>query len=130
MTHCVEIEKVRGCDLVSLLTSPKSKCEGLFIDCQILGKEETQALVRAMESHVEHVHIGDEVTLDIEALAEYSGQGVCKKVVLWCPSLAEAPLSWRPMYHELSRAVEEMRWARSRNWRVEKHDTGILLNRN
>ena len=30
-----------------------------------------------MESRVEEVMLSDEVTLDIEALAEYSGTGVC-----------------------------------------------------
>jgi len=133
VTGIVEIQNVTGCDLVSILTS--LKCKVLVIYSQSLGSEESQALVQAMETGVKFVRLcGEEVTLDIEALAEYSGQGVCKRVVLRCPLLAEPRLSnvvqWRPMYHKLSRAVEEMSWARSRNWRVENYKDGMLLKRN
>ena len=48
------------------------------------GREETQGLLQAMESGVEKAWLGFknvkqeyEVTLDIKALTEYSGQGVC-----------------------------------------------------
>ena len=74
----LHISNVSGCDLVSLLTS--LKCQELIIHRQTLGREETQALVRAMESDVERVRLNVEVTLDIEALTEYSGQGVCRRV--------------------------------------------------
>ena len=61
-----------------------------------------------MESGVEKVWLKVEVTLDIEALTEYSGQGVCRKVELYGDTS--------------TRYREEMRtWARRRNWRV----TGI-----
>ena len=69
VTRRLNIEKVSGCDLVSLLSS--LKCGNLTIYDQSLGREETQALVQAMESRVEKVELGNEVTLDIDTLIEY-----------------------------------------------------------
>ena len=47
--------------------------------------------------------LGDEVTLDIEALVEYSGEGVCKEIELNNSTMV--------------RYIEELRtWARSKNW--------------
>jgi len=80
LTNYLAISNVRGCDLVSLLNS--LKCENLYIFNQSLGREETQALVQAMESSVEEVGLGKGVTLDLETLVEYSGQGVCRQVEL------------------------------------------------
>ena len=76
LTSDLVIQNVSGFDLVSLLSS--LKCKELFIGRQSLGREETQALVRAMESGVDWVWLHKEVTLDIEALTEYSGQGTCR----------------------------------------------------
>ena len=80
-TRYFQITNVSGCDLVSILTS--LKCETLFISMQSLEREETRALVQAMESVVEMLWLYDEATLDIEALSEYSGQGVCRRVTLY-----------------------------------------------
>ena len=103
VTRDLYIQNVSGFDLVSILTS--LKCQHLGIWSQSLGREETQALVQAMESRVEIVRLWKEVTLDIEAWAKYSGQGVCRMVEL---SLDTAP-----------RYREEMRtWAKIRKWRV------------
>ena len=74
VTETLLIEDVNGCDLVTLLDSVK--CGGLSINTQSLGREETQALVRALESRVEEMRLYD-VELDIEALTEYSGLGRC-----------------------------------------------------
>ena len=65
---------------MTILTS--LKCGVLTISSQSLGREETQALVAAMESHVERVALKNAVTLDIETLTRYSGQGVCKRLTL------------------------------------------------
>ena len=46
----LSISNVSGCDLASLLTS--IKCQVLTIRNQSLGREETKALLRAMESSV------------------------------------------------------------------------------
>ena len=103
----LNIVNVTGCDLVSLVSC--LKCQKLDIKSQRLGREETQALVQAMESGVEKVVLllDDEVTLDMEALAEYSGQGVCRMV-----GLGDTATRYRG---------ELVTWARSRNWRVKEY---------
>ena len=108
VTFRLSIRNVSGCDLVSILSS--AKCEFLYIYGQSLGSEETRALVQAMESGVEEVRLTNGVTLDIEALTEYSGQGVCRNVELFLDESYTA-----------DRYREGMRtWARSRNWRVSE----------
>jgi len=113
VTSELRIQNVSGCDLVSLLSS--LKCEELTIHSQSLGREETQALVQSMESGVKRVRLSGEVTLDMETLAEYSGQGACRSVWVW-RSIADK--YW-----------EDLRtWARGRNWRIElKSKTQIVL---
>ena len=60
-----------------------------------------------MQSGVEVVMLWDDVTLDMDALSEYSGQGVCREVSLW--------------YDTAARYKEELKqWAGNRNWRVTK----------
>ena len=104
VTNYLSINNVSGCDLVTILSSVK--CHLLIIIRQSLGREETRALVQAMESGVTEVRLYDEVTLDIETLTEYSGQGVCREVVI--------------MGDTAGRYREKMRtWANSRNWRLE-----------
>ena len=88
-------------DLGNLLTS--LKCKELHIARQSLGREETRALVQAIESSVE------KVMLDIEALTEYGGQGQCMKVLLDYARTAD-------------RYGEEIRsWAKSINWAVDNY---------
>ena len=58
-----------------------------------------------MESGVQEVALQKEVTLDIKAFTEYSGQGFCCTVTLRYDSAAK--------YGE-----ELWTWARIRNWRV------------
>ena len=107
VTGCLHFGNLHNCDLVGLFKSLSPKCTRLYIKNQSLGREETQALVQAMESRVELVMLWGESSLDIEALAKYSGQGVCREVRLE----DEAATGYR----------EEMRtWTRSTNWRVAK----------
>ena len=82
VTGGVIIRNVCGCDLVSIFTS--LKCVLLSINDQSFGKEETRALVQAMDSRVGMVELGKygEVTLDIGVLTEYNGQGMCIEVLL------------------------------------------------
>ena len=93
----VDISK---CDLIPILLV-KLKCELLIISKQSLSTEETRALVLAMESGVEEVWLGveGEVSLDIMALTQYSGQGDCRKV-LFCNTTADSYMeklrSWQP----------------------------------
>ena len=106
VTRCLSIGNVSGCDLVSILNI--IKFYDLHIHRQTLGREETQALVQAMESRVVRVMLVDAVTMDIDALAEYSGQGVCKSIVL--------------CQYTVDTCKEElMTWARRRNWSVVTH---------
>ena len=64
VTRRLNIRNVSGRGLVSLLRS--LKCEYLFISRQSLGRKETRALVRAMESGVKDMTLGGKVTLDRE----------------------------------------------------------------
>ena len=100
----VSIKNILGGDLITILDSVKSK-EVLSITRQSLGSDETRALVCAMESRVELVMLNHELTLDIKALMEYSGQGNCGGV--WCYSDTAA------RYREQLRT-----WATGRNWEV------------
>ena len=107
VTGFLSIETDTGLDLVNILSSV-SKIETITISTTStfgsheLGREETQALVRAMEDSVEGVTLYGE--LDTEALAEYSGQGACRQV---------------EFYHMKTSYKEELRTlVRNRNWRV------------
>ena len=82
-TNGVNIQNIRGCDLVTILDSVKSY--GLGIYGQSLDSEETQALVRAMESRVKRVYLGiwGRATLNTSALTMYSGQGMCMEWVCY-----------------------------------------------
>ena len=113
VTSFLRIENViGGQQIVSLLTN--LKCDGLSIDRQSLGREETQALVQAMLSGVEWVSLWEKVTLDVEAPAEYSGQGVCRQVRLFGDTAA--------------RYKEELRtWASNRNWRVTADTDDLFI---
>ena len=73
-TSNVHIDRVTGCDLVAIFDS--LLCRDLRMDNQKLGKDETQALVRAMETRLEQVYLSN-VDIDIEALTKYRGRGVC-----------------------------------------------------
>ena len=68
---------------------------------QSLGREETQALVQAMESRVQVVTFGvkGEMKLYINVLTEYSGQGKCREM----------------MCNE-AHSEELETWAKSQNW--------------
>ena len=103
VTGYVTISNVSGCDLVTILDSVRSK--KMEISRQSLDSEETQALVQAMESRVEGVDLGREVTLDIRDLIEYSGQGKCSDVVCYRDTA--------PRYMEQLRT-----WTKSKNWTV------------
>ena len=113
VTRSVSICNVSNCDLVSILDSVKSV--ELNISRQTLSSEETRALVRAMETGVELVVLGrgGEMSLDIRALTQYSGQGKCEWVSC----------------HYADKYREEVRaWARRINWTVlADMDDGIII---
>ena len=98
-----DIRNVSGCDLVTILDNVKS--EQLYIWRQSLGSEETQAMVRAMESGVEEGDLYAGVKLDIGDLIKYNGQGKCERVECFGETV--------------TRYSEQLRtWATSRNWEV------------
>ena len=116
VTEQVNIRNVTGFrfHLMTLLDGVKSKM--LMITRQKLGSEETRALVRAMESHVEKVSLGAGVTFDINVLIEYSGQGKCRE--LWCHKAIIT----------LARYRELRTWATSRNWEVTRtEDMNVVM---
>ncbi len=106
VTSNVHIENVSGCDFRTILNSVR--CERLYITRQSLGSEETQALVRAMESRVSELELNggcSTMTLDINTLTSYNGLGKCTKVKCYNNTA-----------HKYRKELRT--WARSRNWRV------------
>ena len=121
-TVLLELKDVSGCDLVRLLDNAlllKDANEGLFISEMSLGTEETKALVRAMETRVEKVTLGDrgEICLDIGALMKYSGKGKCANLAL-CNQTA-------------SKYKKDITtWGENRGWIVDTDNYNFLLEKN
>ena len=113
VTGTVTIYRVSGCNLVTILDSVRSRV--MSICTQRLGSEETQALVRAMESGVEIVKLDYTVKLDIRILMEYSGQGKCRKMEYYC-------ICTKDRYRRKLRT-----WATNRNWKVTSNDDDICF---
>ena len=109
----VEIRSdVSGFDVVRFIDS--LRCKWLYIGVN-MGSEETQALVKAMESHVVNVRIitllaRRRMTLDIKALTEYSGQGTCSQI----------------QCYEYKYKEELRTWAQRKNWKTELINNGPL----
>ncbi len=72
------INNVSGRDLVSILDGCKSYW--LTIKNQSLDSEETEALLLAMETNFARLQLEGGVTLDMETLVRYNGQGKCKRL--------------------------------------------------
>ena len=103
----LDIRNVTGSQQIATLIT-NLKCYVLSIKRQSLGLGETQALVQAMQTGVEVVMLTGEVSLDMDALSEYSGQGVCRRVQLYGNAAVKLKEALRM-------------WASSnRNWRVAK----------
>lgn len=58
------------------------RCQVLLLSNMTLTESQTQALVTAMRDRVENVELHVGVTLDIEALCQYNGQGTCWKLLV------------------------------------------------
>ena len=101
-----------GIGLTSFLNS--LKCHDLWIHGDshgmILGREETDALVQAMESSVKMVGL-DSVTMDMKTLFMYNGEGRCCEVVL--TRRDDDPGVWRGNLKEPLK-----NWALIRDWAV------------
>ena len=99
------ISSISNCDLSLILDNSKGY---VSLTNQNLSNQETQALVRAMESNIETVVLGfeDEVSLDITALTQYSGRGTCVRMgYYWSED--------KDRYRD-----EIRRWAQRNNWKV------------
>ena len=112
VTSKIAIFEVYG-DLINILDNVKGK--KMIIAGQSLSKEETRALVQAMETRVNELSLGsgEEVNLDIRTLTDYSGNGECHEV--YCSDSSE---NYR----------EELRsWAGDRNWNtiIDRNDDKI-----
>ena len=100
----ISLENVIG-NLVSFLDGIK-KCQLLVIST--LGREETQALVRAMETSVYKVCLGGDyglVSVDIDVLSLYSGTGHCQEISCYDKSKSKSKDALRS-------------WAKTKNWNV------------
>ena len=115
VTWGVSIRNHRDCDLVSILA--RVNCPVTIFSQQSLGSEQIKALVRAMESRVSSVCLGDEdedddesspLTRDDVDLTEYSGQGKCEVI---------SQVGTAPRYRQQMKT-----WAQSRNWVVDYDD--------
>jgi len=111
VTKAIYIKNVSGCNLVNIIDS-FNNIQRCFFNSQILNQFSTKALVGVLEDRVSHVVLS-RVTLDIEALVKYSGQGKCRTVRCYGDTAA----NYRG---------EMISWAKSRNWAVV-HDTNRQL---
>ena len=97
------VHNVTGCDLVTILDS--LQCPEIGLRCKSLGREEVQALVRAMETRVETLYLQDVMDMDINIrnLTKYSGQGRCRFIS--CDDV-----------NDLNFIVELLRWGIEKEW--------------
>ena len=109
-TNRVSIVNVSNTNLSTILANVKSK--SLHIR-QSLDTEETQALVQLMENTVNFVELGDdleaEVSMDLEALIQYSGQGACDHVLYY-------------KHNQITSMYQYLRnWAQGNNWEEDSN---------
>ena len=93
------------------------KCPYLWLGNMELSEAETRALVTAMRDRVKTVELVSDVTLDIEELAKYNGQGHC---------------GWLCVEDDTkTRYAERLReWAADQGWTVTERDNSLMMERN
>ena len=110
VTGSVFITNVINYDMTSLLDS--LQCKELHL-AQRLNQEDTEALVRAMTSRVEIVHLGNRdgiTSLDLDTLTKYKGYGKCREVhCFWIDLLNSGGDQWID-YESIESWAEEMNW--------------------
>ena len=100
VTGFVHIQMMDHADQLSSILA-NIKCTRLFLCNMELREAETRALVTAMKDRVQFVRMGH-VTMDIEELTQYDGQGRC---------------SWFMMGGKTWRHWEKLRrWAADKGW--------------
>ena len=98
-------------DLIPVLSSVQ--CCVLLITNPSLSTSDTQQLVAAMDSRVKRVRLGDGVTLDMDKLAQYAGEGKCVEVTM------------RGMRYRNQLKV----WAGNMGWQIEEKSDEIFIKR-
>ena len=91
--NTIRIQTIIGCDLVKIIDS--LKCNKLIFWNQILDREATEAVLRAMDTRIEVAEIYDsniyrfeenpenfEWMLDTKVLTKYNGKGRCRSIIL------------------------------------------------
>ena len=81
------------------------QCSDLWLDLMELSEAETRALVTAMRDRVQGVTLWSGVTLDVEELTQYDGQGRCSEL--------DVRGEMRERYGDRLRE-----WAADKGWRV------------
>ena len=131
--------------LSPLLSSVNFKELHLFTGS--LNQEETEALVRAMTSRVEIVHLGERnsggwlhVSLDFDTLTKYKGDGTCREVhcnylrIGWSDDDVDDSFDSCESPEQVSKdkyidATSAQTWAEKMNWDLEQFSGGYLLSR-
>ena len=97
--------------LGAILASVQS--EVLSLQNMSLNEENTRALVTAMRARVQSVVLWNNVTLDLELLAAYDGEGRCTRLELRGDTRAKYETRLR-------------RWAGDKGWAVTEDDSPAL----
>ena len=91
-----------------------------------LTEPQTQALVTALSERLERLTLSFDLTMDIETLCQYDGQGRCRELWVWRDT--------RRIYRErLRRWGAEVGWAvttDNNNWFIQRRGFIILYREN
>ena len=134
---CREIHITNYCltdyDMTTLLDSVSCKELHLTTMQKRLNQKETEALVRAMTSRVEIVHLGEKksgyfANLHFDTLNKYDGQGTCNQVVVHRINIGgEMPDgSWDGIMGDLGDEEAET-WAKMMGWDLKGEGEGRYL---
>ena len=113
VTEKVTISNMTHTDQLSSILA-NIKCQLFWLRRMDLSDTETWALVTAMRDRVGLVILDEDVTLDIEQLTQYNGQGCCIGLGLCCDT--------RTRHGERLR-----RWVASKRWTVTRDDDMMMI---
>ena len=121
VTKGVVIWNVHNCDLVNILEN--LKCRHCEIFYQSLNREESMALVGALETNVREFVCGA-VILNITALTKYSGQGLCKSITCDIDDIDDEDLDNDMIVMNIY--LKQLRiWAQRINWELDEWTSEI-----
>ena len=112
------VSNVIGCDLVNIFKGHGQLYKKLTLRNLILEGKEVEALVQVMESQIETLELeysGEKMTIVMQALNKYSGEGKCQHVTLLA-LCGERCLNGLCAGFESSQQEELETWAKSRKW--------------